>query len=163
VLATRGMGAGETVICACMRVSVFRSHICRRFGFGYGRLDHCSQRRYNRSNLDRNIEEVAANFGGVWLVEGRILRTLKPVWWVVHLVLGGLHEVRRSLGCDPTSWEVCQTVLATLLGAWGLGETVICACMRVSRLVARLADGLGLVWGVSTIAPNFSITGRTSR
>jgi hypothetical protein len=74
------------------------------------------------------VAEILEEF---WLVEGQILRV-----------------ETNCVVCAPGPWPckfddpwmrvvqpvgVCQTVLATLFGAWGLGETV-CACMRVSCL-----------------------------
>jgi hypothetical protein len=57
------------------------------------------------------------------LLEDRILHVETNVCGVVHQVLG------VTKFDDP--WMrvvqpvICQTVLATLLGAWGLGETVM--------------------------------------
>jgi hypothetical protein len=97
------------------------------------RLDHCSQRQYNRSNLDRNIEKVAQILE-VRLVEDQILHVETCVCvWGRAPVLGRLHEVRRSFDAVVQPVESMSNRAATLFGAWGLGE-IICACMRVSCL-----------------------------
>jgi hypothetical protein len=82
---------------ACVSLAA-RSHVWQQFGFGMGVSTIALNVSYNEPQR-RNIEEEVAKFGGVWLVEDRSC-TLKPVCGVVHLVLGGLHEVRRSFGCE---------------------------------------------------------------
>jgi hypothetical protein len=112
------MGAWRDVICACMR-SCCRVAFGSRFGFVWGVSTIALNVSITGQTLDRNIEKRGGkNFGGVWLVEGQILRTLKPVCVVL---------CTRSLRFkfdDP--WMPCQTVGCmsmagrALLGAWGL-------------------------------------------
>jgi phage FluMu protein Com len=71
---------------------------------------------------------VAENFGGVWLVSGQILRTLKLCVCCAP-VLGELHEVQTLDAHCPTCRKVCQTVLATLLEHGGWRDRHLRACV----------------------------------
>jgi hypothetical protein len=105
VLATLfgSMGAWRDVICACMH-SCCMGRIWQQVWFWYGDVSTIALNvSITGQTLDRNIEKRGdKNFGGVWLVEGQILRTLKPVCVVL---------CTRSLRFkfdDP--WMPCQTV-----------------------------------------------------
>jgi hypothetical protein len=103
------------------RVSARRSHIWQPVWVGMRRLDHCSQRQYNkpldRTSAGRNLEEFR-------FVEDRPNCTLKPV--SVHLVLRGActkFDDPMPLSNPGRYVKPCWRHFGSM--AWR--ETVICA------------------------------------
>jgi hypothetical protein len=173
-LCTRSLGATKFVIlgCRCVAgrcVKHFWEHgawrdrhlracvllpVGRTFGsrldFCMRRLDHCSQRQYNRSNLDRTSKRWPQILEELGLLKTESCTHVETV--CCTLSFGRISRSSTILGCRcPTCRDVCQTVLATLWEHGGL-ERPSSARARVSCPVGHFGRFGFWYVGVSTIA-----------